>query len=187
MQYLYQKDTVLYVDDGEARQRKISEQAGYLALSTDLYIYSSAALSANFTSKTSPILSSDIYLHKQPQIDFGDKVNLCCRTVNNSLQNKQQNEKLTNVTVNKQLQTMKEEDTSVAPTETKNCDLNTTKLEELDGTQTDICQAKLLGITYDGYTVPTLPTRVLLSSQNNSVNMGNFEGHSQNRTGFGFE
>jgi hypothetical protein len=31
--------------------------------------------------------------------------------------------------LNKQLQTKKEEDTSVVPTETKNCDLNTTKLE----------------------------------------------------------
>jgi hypothetical protein len=182
--YVSQKGTDVHDDDGEFtsggrfQNKQVLEQ---------VCRYSSAALSDNFACKTSPILSSTIYLHKQSQIDFNDKINSCYITVDISLENEEQNEKLTSGTVNKQLQIVKEEDASDVPIETKDCDLNTMELERLEGTETDICRAKLVDITDDGYTVPTLPTMVLLSSQNNSVNMENFAGDSQSRTVFGFE
>jgi hypothetical protein len=182
--YINQKDIVLDVDDGgfisvgKFQNRQVFEH--YI----QIYRYSPAVISANFTPTTSTVLSTNTALYKQPQTDFDDKVDSYYRTANNSLQNEQQIEELTNGTANKQLQIMEEEDTSTVPMKTENCDLNKTKFEELVGTENDIYRAKLVHITDDGCIVPTLQTLLLTPSENNSINRKSFQGGSQNRTGF---
>lgn len=182
--YINQKDIVLQVNDGgftsvgKIQNRQVFEH--YI----QTYRYSPAVTSANFITTTSSILSSNTALFKQSQTDLDDEVDSCYRTANNSIQNEQQNEKLPNGTANKQLQILKEENTSTVPMKTENCDLNTTKFEELVGTGNEIYRAKLVHITDDGYIVPTLQTLLLMPGQKNSIIRKSFQGGSQNRTGF---
>jgi hypothetical protein len=184
--YINQKDIVLHIDGGITSLGKFQNRQVFEHY-IQIYRYSPAIISANFASTTSPVLSSNIALYKQPQTDFDDEDRSYYRTANNSLQHEQQNEKLTNGTANKQLQIMKEDNTSIVPTESENCDLNKTKSEELGGTENEIYRAKLVYITDDGYVVPTLQTLLLKPSQSNSINRKSFQGGSQNRAGFSLE
>jgi hypothetical protein len=182
-----QKDIDLYVDDDEVTSMGQFQNKHIFEHYVQVHRYSRAVLSANFTSTPSSIPSSNTALHKQSQKNFDDEVDSYYRTVNNSFQNGLQNEKLTNGTANKQLQTLKEEGTSTVPIKTEKYDLNTTTLEELERSENEIYRAKLVHITDDGYIIPTLQNIMLLSSQNNSINRKSFQGGSQNRTGFRFE
>jgi hypothetical protein len=185
--YINQKDVVLQVDDGVITSVGKFQNKQAFKHYVQVCRHSPAIISANFTSTTSPTFLSNTALHNHSQTDFDDGVDSYYSTVNNSLQNEQQNEKLANGTANKQLQIMKGENTSTVPMETANCNLYTTKSEKLVGTESGMHRAKLVHITDEGYIVPTLQTLLLTPSQNNSINRKIFQTGSQNRTGFSLE